>query len=170
MSNALRQLSAETGIPLPRLRRDLSNEGRHLLAAGLANAVTNALPPPQKFKVGDYVMAPYDGELFLAEIVRITNENAKIFFVDYDEFAQRSLDALVLTTEEYNVGVVHNNTTAAQGDFLPSMRTGGGGSGSSSGAGSIYSAKHIRAQAERAANGAAKPAKRGPISRKISKR
>ena len=161
-STSLRQLSNDRGVSIPVLRRELSNEGRKLALRALS---VNEESDPTAVRVGDYVQAPYEGELYLAEVVRIMNQTtAKICFVEYDEYAERPLKSLRLDATSKTTKAPHYNGNDFDDDFAASMRVGGGGGGG----GTMYSAKHVRAQMELSANGGRrKKETKGPVSRPV---
>jgi hypothetical protein len=161
-STSLRQLSNDRGVSIPVLRRELSNEGRKLALRALS-VNEESDPKAVGVRVGDYVQAPYEGELYLAEVVRIMNQTtAKICFVEYDEYAERPLKSLRLDATSKTTKAPHYNGNDFDDDFAASMRVGGGGGG---GGGTMYSAKHVRAKMELSANGGrSKKATKGPVS------
>eukprot|EP00946_MAST-07B_sp_MAST-7B-sp1_P001639 g1639.t1 len=181
-SSTLRQLSSERGVPVPRLKRELSNEGLKLVREALL------LPPAEAprsssgaagvggrarvtqgrtISVGDHVLAPYGGDYYLAELVRVDSngERGRVLFLDYDEYATVAMSELLEADETTVAGSApyeaHGDSIVASydDDFSPmTERVGGGGGGGSS----IYSQKHIRAK-ERLLSAAPKPI-RGPQS------
>jgi len=169
-NTALRQLSNERGVSIPVLRRELSNEGRKLALRALSVEEPSCPAPHKAVRVGDYVQAPYEGEWYLAEVVRMINQTtAKICFVEYDEYAERSLKSLLLDatngpSSTKTTKATHYNGNDFDDDFAASMRVGGGGGGG----GTMYSAKHVRAQMELSANGGRrKKETKGPVSRPV---
>ena len=163
-TDSLDLLSQERQISIPTLKRELSNEGIKLLR----KAISIEMP----IRAGDIVMAPYENNMYIAEVLRITDKHhAKIFFIEYDSYATIAINLLQKIDEEEAERKKNQNLDLASGyqvdedDFSASMNLGGGGGGSGS---SMYSSKHIRAQMERATGNSKN--KKGPVSRIKSKK
>ena len=165
MSSSLRQLSNERAIPMVQLRRELSNEGKSLFRTSMLDdgddddkdepivaSSTTTSSAKEEIRTGDFVLAPYDGEDYIAEVIQIRADGtAKIMFVDYDEYAERPLSSL--SPHKYEgalYSAAKDYSLTDDDDFSASQRTGGGGGG---GGGSVYSAKHVRQQMAAASNG-----------------
>ena len=166
-TDSLDLLSQERQISIPNLKRELSNEGIKLLRKAIS--METDIP---KIRAGDIVMAPYENNMYIAEVLRITDKHhAKIFFIEYNDYATIAINLLQKIDEEEAERKKNQNLDLASGyqvdedDFSASMNLGGGGGGSGS---SMYSSKHIRAQMERATGNSKN--KKGPVSRIKSKK
>ena len=166
-TDSLDLLSQERQISIPNLKRELSNEGIKLLR----KAISMETDIPKPIRAGDIVMAPYENNMYIAEVLRITDkQHAKIFFIEYDDYKTIAINLLQKIDEEEAERKKNQNLDLASGyqvdedDFSASMNLGGGGGGS----GTIYSSKHIRAQMERATGNSKN--KKGPVSRIKSKK
>ena len=152
----LRQLSADRGVPVPRLKRELSAEGMKLARQAMQpelpeRASARARVASFDVSVGDHVLAPYDGEYYPVEVVRIDSNrhSARVLFTGYGEFATVPVAHLSeagnaasgsMASYEYGDEALGG---AYDDDFSPmNQRVGGGGGGG----GTIYSQKHIRAR------------------------
>ena len=167
-TDSLDLLSQERQISIPNLKRELSNEGIKLLR----KAISMETDIPKPIRAGDIVMAPYENNMYIAEVLRITDKHhAKILFIEYDCYKTIAINLLQKIDEEEAERKKKKNLDLASGyqvdedDFSASMNLGGGGGGSGS---SMYSSKHIRAQMERATGNSKN--KKGPVSRIKSKK
>ena len=124
------------------------------MACGWTGSKRRRTRPQNKFAVGDVIYAPYDGELYVAEILRLQNDTAKILFLEYDDYAERPLDQLVHVDLNLDVnhfhfsGGMNTNQQYDDDDFSASMKLGGGSSagGGNGSSASVYRSKHVRAQ------------------------
>ena len=147
------------------LKRELSNEGKSLFRTMLDDgddddkdepivaSSTTTSSAKEEIRTGDFVLAPYDGEDYIAEVIQIRADGkAKIMFVDYDEYAERPLSSL--SPHKYEgalYSVAKDYSLKDNDDFSASQRTGGGGGGGAASA--VYTAKHVRQQMTAAFNG-----------------
>ena len=168
-TDSLDLLSQERQISIPTLKRELSNEGIKLLRKAISMETDI---PKRPIRAGDIVMAPYENNMYIAEVLRITDKHhAKILFIEYDDYKTIAINLLQKIDEEEAERKKKKNLDLASGyqvdedDFSASMNLGGGGGGSGS---SMYSSKHIRAQMERATGNSKN--KKGPVSRIKSKK
>ena len=168
MSSSLRQLSNERAIPMVQLKRELSNEGKSLFRTSMLDdgddddkdepivaSSTTTSSAKEEIRTGDFVLAPYDGEDYIAEVIQIRADGkAKIMFVDYDEYAERPLSSLSPHKYEGALYSAKDYSLKDDDDFSASQRTGGGGGGGGAAVGKkVYTAKHVRQQMTAAFNG-----------------